>query len=95
MLFSEQYIWAEPIVIITIVVLVCSWIGNTIASGRNFLAALIAAILLALFLGPLAYFRLATLTLTFPFRDPAPLSQSSTPPSSAQSASPVRTVPTE
>ncbi len=95
MLFPEQYTWAEPVVITTIVVFIFSWIGNTIVSESKLLAALTAAILLALVLGPISYFRLATLSVTFPSLEPAPAAQSDTPSSSAPSANPVRTVPTE
>lgn len=97
MFLPAQYAWAEPVAIGAIVVFIAAWIGNSIVSSGRFLTALATAIVFALMFGPLAYFRLATLSITVASREAAPIAGSgpSAPqPPRAPPANPVTTVPT-
>lgn len=90
MFMPAQYAWAEPVVIAAIVVFIISWIGNSVIFGNKFLNALATAVVFGLIFGALAYFRLATLSITFPDRETAPVAQPASP---APPANSVKTVP--
>ena len=52
-----------------------SWIGNSVIFSCKFLNALATAVVFVLIFGTLAYFRLATLSITFQGREPAPIAK--------------------
>jgi hypothetical protein len=90
MFMPDQYAWAEPVAIAAIVVFIISWIGNSVTFGNTFLNALATAVVFALIFGALAYFRLATLSISFPDRETVPVAKPASP---APPANPVTTVP--
>ena len=93
MFMPVQYAWAEPIAITAVVIFIISWIGNSVIFGDKFLNALATAVLFAVIFGTLAYFQLATLSITFPGREPVPAAKSTIPAPPARPANPVTTVP--
>ncbi len=102
MLLPHQYAWAEPVAIGSVVVFIVAWIGYTIGSSSRFLTALVAALVFALIFGPLAHFRLATLSIDVAgrpsTREPMPAqTQAPTAPQQPRKppANPVTTVPNE
>lgn len=88
-----QYAWAEPVAITSVVVFIISWIGNSVIFGDKFLSALATAVLFAVIVGTLAYFQLATLSITFPGRAPVSAAKPALPAPPARPANPVTTVP--
>lgn len=100
MLMPAQYAWAEPVVIASIVVFIISWIGNSLVFASKLLNALATALVFALIFGALAYFQIATISLSTPGREPAPVAKPAAPvpptnPVTTVPANPVTTVPTK
>jgi hypothetical protein len=93
MFMPTQYAWAEPVVIAAIVVFIISWIGNSLIFGNKFLNAFATALVFALIFGALAYFRIATLSISTPGREPPPVAKPAAP--VVVPANPVTTVPTK
>ena len=93
MFMPAQYAWAEPVAIAATVVFFISWIGNSVIFGNKILNALATAVVFALVFGALAYFRLATLSITFQGRESAPIAKPAPSASPAPAANPVATVP--
>ena len=91
MFMPAEYAWAEPVAIAAIVVFIISWIGNSILFGNKFVNALATAIVFGMIFGALAYFRVATLSITFPGLEPVSVSEPAPPAPSGL----VTTVPTE
>jgi hypothetical protein len=96
MFMPAEYAWAEPVVIASIVVLIISWIGNSIYFGNRFANALVTAIVFAVIFGALAFFRLGTVSVTLPGISSAPVARTAppaTPSPPAPPSNPVTTVP--
>jgi len=92
MFMPAEYAWAEPVVIAAAVVFAISWIGKSIIFGNKFFNALMTAIVFALIFGALAYFRIATLSISFPGSGAASAAATSPQPSGLP-ANPVTTAP--
>jgi apolipoprotein N-acyltransferase len=90
MFMPAQYAWAEPVVIAALVVFIISWIGNSVIFGNKFLNALATAVVFGLVFGALAYFRVATLSITSPDRETVPVAKPASP---VPPGNPVATVP--
>lgn len=95
MFMPAQYAWAEPVAIAAIVVFIISWIGNSVIFSYKFLNALATAVVFALIFGTLAYFRLATLSITFQGGEPTPIAKPAPSASPAPAANPVTTAPSK
>ena len=93
MFMPAEYAWVEPVAIAATIVFIISWIGNSVIFGNKILNALATAIVFALIFGALAYFRLATLSITFQGREPASIAKPAPSASPAPAANPARTVP--
>lgn len=93
MFMPPQYAWAEPVAIAALVVFLVALIGNSITFVSKLASALVTAIVFALIFGALAYFKLATLSLALPVREPAPVAKPA-PAAPTPPANPVTTIPT-
>jgi hypothetical protein len=95
MFMPAQYAWAEPVAVAAIVVFIIAWIGNSVISGNKFLTALATALVFTLIFGSLAYFRVATLSITFRDREPVSVAKPDSQAPTTPPANPVTTVPTK
>jgi len=95
MFMPAEYTWIEPVGIAAVVVFIISWLGNWITFSNRGLNALATAVVFGLIFGALAYFRVATLSITFPGREPAGVAKPGPRPSPVPPANPVKTLPTK
>lgn len=65
MFLPPEYVWLEPIIIVSVIVFFVTWIGNTIFSGNNFVNAILVALIFGLIFAGLDYFGLGTISVSF------------------------------
>jgi hypothetical protein len=70
MFLPAEYIWLEPVLIVTVVVFLVAWLGNIITS-YGLINAFLTALFFAVVFGGLTYFGYGKLTVDF-YSTPVP-----------------------